>query len=80
MYSLNFIFNIGASLLRMRYSLSKRCIMNGTQARPDSIQMIFSFGKRSGKPFMIQFAMCIMLWNTKPSAWTVINLLAVEKA
>ena len=30
------------------YSLSSRCIMNGTQARPLSIQNTFSFGKRSG--------------------------------
>ena len=57
MYSLGFILSIGASLLRMRYSLSKRCIKNGTHAKPDSIQITFSFGKRSGSPFMIQFAM-----------------------
>ena len=35
--------------------------MNGNQASPDSIQMTFSLGKRSGSPFTSQFVMWIML-------------------
>ncbi len=38
--------------------------MNGTHASPLSIQITFSFGKRSGRPFTIQFVMCVMLQVT----------------
>src|SRR5579863_744794 len=44
MYSLGRRFKSGASELRIRYSLSSRCIRNGTQARPLSIQITLSFG------------------------------------
>ena len=43
------------------YSLSSRWIMNGSQASPLSIQITFSFGKRSGSPLMIQLVMWTML-------------------
>ena len=43
------------------YSLSSRCIMNGTQASPLSIQITLSLGKRSGRPLMIQLVRCTML-------------------
>ena len=43
------------------YSLSKRCIMNGTQAMPLSTHSTFNLGKRSGKPFITQLARCTML-------------------
>ena len=38
--------------------------MNGTHARPLSIQITFSLGKRSGSPFTIQLVMCVMLQVT----------------
>ena len=50
------------------YSLSSRCIRNGTQASPLSIQIDFSLGKRSGMPFTTQLVMCTMLNQVKPSA------------
>ena len=56
------------------YSLSRRCIRNGTQANPLSIQRVFSFGKRSGIPFSTQFVMWIMLQKLNPSACTEMNL------
>ena len=43
------------------YSLSSRWIMNGSHASPLSIQITFSFGKRSGRPLMIQLVMWTML-------------------
>ncbi len=43
------------------YSWSSRCIRNGTQARPDSIQITGSLGKRSPMPLMTQFVQCRML-------------------
>ena len=51
-------------------SLSSRCIRNGTQASPLSIQIVFSFGKRSGMPLTSQLVMCSMLHQEKPSACT----------
>ena len=50
------------------YSLSSRCIRNGIQASPLSIQIDLSFGKRSGMPFTTQLVMCTMLNKVKPSA------------
>ena len=61
MYSLGSRFRSGASDDRIRYSWSSRCIRNGTQASPLSIQSTFSFGKRSGIPLMIQLVMWIRL-------------------
>ncbi len=43
------------------YSLSSRCIRNGIQASPLSIQIVLSRGKRSGMPFTIQLVRCSML-------------------
>ena len=51
----------GASEERIMYSLSSRCIMNGSQASPLSIHSTFSFGKRSGSPLMTQLVMWIRL-------------------
>ena len=59
------------------YSLSKRCIMNGTQASPLSIHITLSLGKRSGSPFTIQLARFTMLNTVKPSACTVMKRLAL---
>ena len=36
-------------------------MMNGTQASPLSIQITFSFGKRSGMPLITQLVMWTML-------------------
>ena len=43
------------------YSESSRCITNGTQASPLSIQITLSLGKRSGRPLSTQLVMWIML-------------------
>ncbi len=43
-----------------------RCIMNGSHASPFSIQMIFSFGNRSGIPLMTMLVMWTMLNSTNP--------------
>ena len=43
------------------YSWSSRCIRNGTQASPDSIQITGSFGKRSPMPFITQLVQWRML-------------------
>ena len=56
------------------YSLSSRWIMNGSQASPLSIQITLSLGKRSGSAFSTQLVRCTMLYQTKPSAWTEMNL------
>ena len=61
MYSLGRRLSSGASDERIMYSESSRCIRNGTQASPLSIQSSFSFGKRSGSPLMIQLVRWIML-------------------
>ena len=50
------------------YSWSSRCIRNGTQARPDSIQITGSFGKRSPMPLITQLVQCTTLYQVKPSA------------
>ena len=54
MYSLGGLFRFGASDDRIMYSLSSRCIMNGSQDRPDSIQTTGSLGNRSGRPLITQ--------------------------
>ena len=38
--------------------------MKGIQASPLSIQITFSLGKRSGKPFISQLVRCTMLKNS----------------
>src|ERR1041384_6251093 len=67
-------FSAGASDERIMYSLSSRWIMNGSHASPDSIQITLSLGKRSGSAFSTQLVMWTMLYQTKPSAWTEMNL------
>ena len=54
MYSLGFFLSSGHSDGRIMYSWSSRCIRNGTQASPDSIQITGSLGKRSPMPFTTQ--------------------------
>ena len=61
MYSLGFLLSAGASDERIMNSLSKRCIMKGTQASPLSTHNTLSFGNRSGRPLVIQLARCTML-------------------
>ena len=68
MYSLGLRFSSGASDVRIMYSLSRRCIMKGSQARPDSIQTTLSLGKRSGRPLITQLVMWTMLQSTNDSA------------
>ena len=62
------------------YSLSSRCIRNGIQASPLSIQIVLSFGKRSGMPFTTQLVMCSMLCQAKPSACTAMKRLVSRQA
>ena len=57
-------------------SWSSRCIRNGTQASPPSIQITGSLGKRSPSPLVIQLVMCRMLKNGKPSACTAAKRLS----
>ena len=47
--------------------------MNGSHARPLSIQITFRFGNRSFSPFMIQFVRWIMLQVTNDSECTDTN-------
>ena len=47
--------------------------MNGSHARPLSIQITFSLGNRSFSPFMIQFVRWIMLQVTNDSECTDTN-------
>ena len=61
------------------YSWSSRCIRNGTQARPDSIQTTGSLGKRSPMPFTTQLVRCRMLYQVKPSACTEMKRLQLLK-
>ena len=61
------------------YSLSRRWIRNGTQARPLSIQITLSLGKRSGSAFITQLDRCSMLKKVKPSACTTIKRFDSEK-
>ncbi len=61
------------------YSLSSRCIRNGTQASPLSIQIVLSCGKRSGMPFTIQLVRCSMLCQVKPSACTAMKRLVMRE-
>ena len=77
MYSPGSFFSPGHSDERIMYSLSSRWIMNGSQASPLSIQISLSLGKRSGSAFSTQFVMCTMLYQTKPSAWTEMNLFII---
>lgn len=52
--------------------------MNGSHASPDSIQMAFRFGKRSGMPFISQLVRCVMLQVTNDIACTDVNRFIVE--
>ena len=61
MYSLGSFLSSGHSDGRIMYSLSSRCIRNGTQATPPSIHIVLSFGKRSKMPLMTRLVMCRML-------------------
>src|SRR5215471_19329843 len=79
MYSDGFFFRTGASDGRSMYSWSSFCIRNGTQARPDSIQITGSFGNRSHMPLMTQLVQCRMLYQLKPSACTDRKRLQVLK-
>src|SRR5439155_11794295 len=60
----------GHSEERSIYSWSSRCITNGIQARPDSIQITGSLGKRSPMPLITQLVRCSTLYQVKPSACT----------
>src|ERR1700728_5123488 len=77
-YSLGNRFSSGASDCRIRYSWSSRCIMNGTQASPLSIQINFSFGNLSGRPLMIQLARWVMLQVTKDIECTERNRVIID--
>src|SRR6476660_7208337 len=68
MYSLGLRLSSGHSDVRIMYSESSRCITNGTQARPLSIQITLSLGKRSGRPLSTQLVMCTMLKCANDSA------------
>src|SRR5476651_1693444 len=63
MYSLGFFLSSGHSEGRSMYSWSSRCIRNGTQARPDSIQTTGSFGNRSPMPLITQLVQCTTLYQ-----------------
>ena len=76
MYSLGRRLRWGASDERIRYSLSSRCCMNGTQASPDSIHSTGSLGKRSGRPLMIQLVRWTILHNTNEMACIEMNRLS----
>src|ERR1700758_4074056 len=67
-YSDGFFFKSGASDGRSMYSWSSRCIRNGIQARPDSIQITGNLGKRSDKPLITQLVQLSTLYQVKPSA------------
>src|SRR5690606_28114416 len=68
MYSLGSFLSNGASDWRIMNWSSSRCIRNGTQASPLSTHRLFSPGNLSGIPDSIQFVICTMLHQTKPSA------------
>ena len=78
MYSLGSRLSDGHSELRIRYSLSSRIISHGTQAIPDSIQMVLRLGNRSGRPLTTQFVQWTTLYQVKPSAWTAMNRFEVR--
>ena len=61
------------------YSLSSRCIRNGIQASPLSIQIVLRRGKRSGMPFTTQLVRCSMLCQVKPSACTAMKRLVIDE-
>ena len=75
MYSLGLRLSSGASDVRIMNSLSSRCIRNGTQASPLSIQIVLSFGNRSGMPLISQLVMCSMLHQVKPRLCTAMKRL-----
>ena len=60
------------------YSLSSRCIRNGIQASPLSIQTVLRRGKRSGMPFTTQLVRWSMLCQAKPSACTAMKRLVID--
>src|SRR4026209_1318822 len=72
-YSLGSFFSEGHSEERILYSLSSRWPSHAAHATPDSIQITFSFGNRSLRPFTIQSVQCSTLYQVKPSAWTAMN-------
>ena len=74
MYSLGSFFRPGASDERIRYSLSRRCIMNGIHATPLSVQMTSSFGNRSFRPCMTQLVRCTIEHSTNEIACIEINV------
>ncbi len=61
------------------YSWSSRCIRNGIQARPDSIQITGSLGKRSPRPLITQLVQLSTLYQVKPSAWAEMKRLQLAK-
>src|ERR1700691_5336093 len=79
MYSEGFFFKSGASDGRSMYSWSSRCIRNGTQARPDSIQITGSLGKGSPMRLTTQFVQCSTLYQEKPSACAAMKRLQLLK-
>ena len=64
----------------MRYSLSSRIVSHGTQEIPESIQITFMRGNRSGMPFTIQLVQWTMLYHCCDSALTAMNLLTVRNS
>ena len=62
------------------YSWSSRCIRNGIQASPDSIQITGSLGKRSPMPLTTQLVQLTTLYQVKPSACTEMKRLQLLNA
>src|SRR5262249_46736926 len=67
-YSLGGLRSSGASDERIMNSEPSRCMRNGTQASPLSIQITLSRGKRSGSPLISQLVRCTRLKWTNDSA------------
>src|ERR1700723_3393882 len=80
MESDGFFFRSGHSDRPSMYSGASRCIRNGTQARPDSIQITGRLGNRSPRPLTTQLVQLTMLYQVKPSAWTEMKRLQLLKA
>src|ERR1700716_962860 len=68
MYSLGLRLSSGHSDVRSLYSELSRCMANGIQASPLSIQITLSLGKRSGRPLSTQLVIWIMLKCANDSA------------
>src|SRR5680860_1667450 len=75
MYSLGSFFSNGASDVLIMYSASSRCIRNGRNVTPLSIQTALRPGKRSGMPLMVQLVRWTMLYSVRPMPWAERNLL-----